>query len=87
MNRQRKWQTCREAGTQSHGALEVSRATERKQSAMGDFGLAGSAYSLDDSSSAAVDLPVPPQLLARWAAIASQRACFGILPTQASTQV
>ncbi|WP_188079017.1 hypothetical protein [Actinotalea subterranea] len=54
---------------------------------MGDFGLAGSAYSLDDSSSAAVDLPVPPQLLARWAAIASQRACFGILPTQASTQV
>lgn len=31
----------------------------------------------------AVDLPVPPQVLARWAAIAGERACFNaVVPTQ-----
>ena len=41
------------------------------------------APSFDD---AGVDLPVPPQVLARWAAIASERACYhALLPSQLQT--
>ena len=45
---------------------------------MSDLG--NSPISLDDAAS---DLSVPPQVLARWAALAGERACFtAILPTQ-----
>lgn len=71
-------------GTQSHGTLEVSRATERKQSTMGDLSAVGSFY---DEGATTVDFPVPPQVLARWAALASERACFGVLPTQVLSAV
>jgi hypothetical protein len=46
---------------------------------MGDLSAVGSFH---DEGATTVDFPVPPQVLARWAALASERACFGVLPTQ-----
>lgn len=49
---------------------------------MGDFAVAnaGSAVTRESTSAA-----VPPQVLARWAAVAGQRALVGFLPTQVKT--
>lgn len=47
---------------------------------MSDLGNSASVTtSLEDS---AVAPAVPPQVLARWAALAGERACFNALPTQ-----
>lgn len=48
---------------------------------MSDLGNSASfSTSVEDSAS---DMTVPPQVLARWAAMAGERACFNaVLPTQ-----
>ena len=38
-----------------------------------------------DMSATATPAGVPVQVLARWAALAAERACFGVVPTQAET--
>ncbi len=47
---------------------------------MSDLGNSAPFTSLEDASG---DVSIPPQVLARWAAMAGERACFtAILPTQ-----
>lgn len=49
---------------------------------MGDY--AGSAGSVEDGLDVAT-ANIPPQVLARWAAMASQRAYYAMLPQQVAT--
>lgn len=51
---------------------------------MGDYAVAGSAGSVDDGLEVAA-ATIPPQVLARWAAMASQRAYYAMLPQQVAT--
>nr|WP_297429633.1 hypothetical protein [uncultured Actinotalea sp.] len=48
---------------------------------MGEFAVASAGSAARDTTTAAV----PPQVLARWAAIAGERALLGFLPTQVKT--
>ena len=86
---QRKGQTHREVETQSHGTLEVSRAIEREKRAMADHAVTNSSSSSSStvegaSSGSNGTFQVPPQVLARWAALASSRAYFAVLPSQSA---
>lgn len=49
---------------------------------MGDFAVANAGSAVTRESTTAA---VPPQVLARWAAVAGQRALVGFLPTQVKT--
>jgi hypothetical protein len=51
---------------------------------MGDFAVSDSAFSFEDVRAVSpTDSGIPPVVLARWAALASARACFGVIPRQA----
>ena len=53
---------------------------------MSDFAVSDPAFSsFEDvrASSSQTETSIPPQVLARWAAIASARASFGVVPRQA----
>ena len=53
---------------------------------MGDFAVSDSAFSsFEDVRSPAPESTIPPQVLARWAALASARACSSIVPRQIHT--
>ena len=51
---------------------------------MGDFAVSDSAFSFEDvrASSSQTDGGIPPQVLARWAALAGARACSAMVPRQ-----
>lgn len=51
---------------------------------MGDHAVAGQAFSapLESGLAAPAGHPVPASTLARWAAIAAERACYGAIPRQ-----
>ncbi|MCL3860903.1 hypothetical protein [Actinotalea sp. K2] len=54
---------------------------------MGDHAVAKSTYSSTDIFGAsAPSAPVPPQVLARWAALAAERASMAFLPHQVPTR-
>ena len=50
---------------------------------MGDHAVSDSAFSFEDVRTVAqTDAGIPAATLARWAALASTRACFGVVPRQ-----
>ncbi|GGC01802.1 hypothetical protein [Cellulomonas carbonis] len=51
---------------------------------MGDFATANAALAASHEPSTST-LAVPPQVLARWAALAGARGCLAALPTQVRT--
>ena len=50
---------------------------------MGDHAIASPDFSYDGVAvSAPVQAPIPPQVLARWAALAAERSCVAVVPRQ-----